>query len=84
MSEIVKFIFLMIIFLSLFIMTMNVDGNPFYILLKFISSFLHNIFSNLITSLYSFFLSQHFLYAKTILIVKIRKYACLLKNIGAI
>jgi len=34
MNEIIKFVYLMIIFLSLFIVAMNVDGNSFSILLK--------------------------------------------------
>jgi len=56
MAEIVKFIYVMVIFISVFLVSMNVEGNPFFNVLNFLNYLLHNIlshFSN--TLLLSFF-----------------------------
>ena len=45
MPKIMEFVYVMIFFFSLFFVVTNVNGNPFFILLKFISSFCTNLLS---------------------------------------
>lgn len=58
MVKILKFIYVMIIFLSLFLVATNVNGNQFLIFLTFLSYSVHNIiyyFNNIF--LFSFFIT---------------------------
>jgi len=78
MADIVKFIFVKIIFLSIFIIARDIEGNTFFILCK--KKIVYIIFYYiLILYFYSYFSSQQELYVLEILIVEM-KGACLVLN----
>jgi len=59
MAKIVKFIFFLIIFISVFLVAMNRRGNPFLDVLNFLNYFLYSMLSHLSnTLLFSFFITR--------------------------
>lgn len=55
MVEIIKFIYVMVNFISVFLVSMNVEGNPFLNVLNFLNYLLHNILSHFNNTLLLFF-----------------------------